>query len=154
MVVDLAVENDPDRIVLIADWLVAGSQVNDTQAAHPQADLALCEEAVVIGPAVRHYIAHTPQDAGIDVPVFAELEYSRNSAHVVLLFNLGVESAPRLKKLSRQLRNYELAILPACSRRKEILSLIPHDLPIRNSQRVTDAKQIVCRAIPRNYLQP
>ena len=35
-VVDLAVEHDPDRAVLVVNRLMAGRQIDDAQAAHPE----------------------------------------------------------------------------------------------------------------------
>ena len=69
VIVDLAVEDDPDRTVFIADGLMAGGKVDDAKAAHAQADLALREDAVVVRTAVGHDVAHAPQNAGIDVRV-------------------------------------------------------------------------------------
>ena len=37
-VVDLAVEDDPDRAVLVGERLIAGREIDDAQAAMPEAD--------------------------------------------------------------------------------------------------------------------
>ena len=52
VVVDLAVEDDLDRAVLVADRLVAAGQVDDRQPAVDQADARLLPEAFGVGAAV------------------------------------------------------------------------------------------------------
>jgi hypothetical protein len=52
-VVDLAVEDDLDRAVLVAERLVAGRQVDDAQAAVPEADAGAVVVAAGIGPRCR-----------------------------------------------------------------------------------------------------
>ena len=49
-VVDLAVEDDADRAVLVEDRLVAARQVDDRQAAHPQGDARGVETPSPSGP--------------------------------------------------------------------------------------------------------
>jgi hypothetical protein len=61
-----------------------GGKVDDAKAAHAEADPALREEAVVIRAAVGYDVAHAPQDAGIDMCLFAELKYSRDPTHSVI----------------------------------------------------------------------
>ena len=52
IVIDLAVEHDPDRSVLVRDRLLARLQVDDAQAAHPQGDAILHVKPVAIWPAM------------------------------------------------------------------------------------------------------
>jgi hypothetical protein len=62
---------------------MSGGEVDDAEATHAKADSVLGEEAGVVGTAVGHKVAHALQRDGIDVRVFAELEYSRNPTHVL-----------------------------------------------------------------------
>jgi hypothetical protein len=58
VVVDLAVENDPDGAVLIEDRLVTSGQVDDREPAHPQTDTVAEVVAVVVRAAMHHLVAH------------------------------------------------------------------------------------------------
>jgi hypothetical protein len=84
VVVDFTVENNRYGTVFVADGLVTRGEVDDTEAAHAQADLTLREKAVVIRAAVRNNVAHAAQGAGIDVTLFAKLKYSCDSTHAVI----------------------------------------------------------------------
>ena len=57
-VVDLAVEDDHHRAVLVVDRLVAGLEVDDAQALDPEPDLGLDVQAARIGPSVLEGRAH------------------------------------------------------------------------------------------------
>ena len=81
-VVDLAVEDHPDRAVLVGDRLVAGREVDDAQAAEAEADARPRVEAVGIGAAVRDDRGHRRQRVPIDGTIGVEVELSGDSAHV------------------------------------------------------------------------
>src|SRR5579863_969182 len=87
VVVDFAVEDDPGGSVFVAKWLMAGGEVDDAEAAHAEADRAGGVNAVVIGTAVRHGVAHAPEDAGIDggsgLGIAVELQDSSDAAHLL-----------------------------------------------------------------------
>src|SRR5262249_57454508 len=58
-VVDLAVEDDPDRPVLVAHGLVAGRRaVDDAEPPMGKPDAWRGPEAAIVGTACQHYIAH------------------------------------------------------------------------------------------------
>jgi hypothetical protein len=59
VVVDLTIENDPDGTVLVADWLMAVSQINDAEATHSDADIPGNENAGVVGAAMSDLIIHS-----------------------------------------------------------------------------------------------
>ena len=58
---DLAVEDGPDRLVLVGQRLVAPLQVDDAEAAHPDRRAAAEVEAAVVGAAVANDLDHAPQ---------------------------------------------------------------------------------------------
>jgi hypothetical protein len=57
VVVNLSVVDDRARAILVEDGLVAAGNVDDGQAPHPQADLIVYEESVVVRPAVANGVA-------------------------------------------------------------------------------------------------
>ena len=80
VVVDLAVEDDRDRAVLVEDRLVAGREVDDAQALDAEGDVAALEDAAGVRPAVLERRAHPRGELRVHgVPVRAEL--SDDSAH-------------------------------------------------------------------------
>src|ERR1700674_901567 len=62
VVVDFTVECDPERTILVAEWLVSGRKVDDAEAAHAEANPALGVDSFVVGAAMHHGRAHPPQD--------------------------------------------------------------------------------------------
>ena len=81
-VVDLAVEDDPDRAVLVAERLIAGREVDDAQPAVAEADAAVEIVAAGVGTAVRDGVGHRHQPRAIDRVCRVEVESSCNPAHV------------------------------------------------------------------------
>src|SRR5258708_2789834 len=80
-IVDLAVENHPDRPVLIENGLVPTRQVNDAEAAHPQADTVLDEDSLVIRTSVHDSLAHAVDCAGFNPVVGSRTDNACDSAH-------------------------------------------------------------------------
>src|SRR5258706_9255366 len=58
IVVDLAVEHDPDRAVLVGDRLESIVEVNDAQAAHADGHAVAHVDALIVGAAMRDDTAH------------------------------------------------------------------------------------------------
>ena len=58
VVVDLAVEHDPDRAVLVRHGLLAVLEIDDAQAPHAEADALAEIDALVVRSAMRHRTAH------------------------------------------------------------------------------------------------
>jgi hypothetical protein len=81
VVVDFAVEDDPDGFVLIADWLVTGRKIDDAQPAHAKPNRPVDIEPIVIGPAVGHGGAHFSHSLSTDCGVLIELDYSGYATH-------------------------------------------------------------------------
>ena len=80
-VVDLAVEDDLHRSVLVADRLVAGRQIDDAQPPVAEPDGAVEIVAAGIGPAVDHGVGHGDQSGAAHRVRRVEIEASCNSAH-------------------------------------------------------------------------
>src|SRR5580658_870567 len=81
VIVNFAVEDYPDRPVLIADGLVASDQVDDAEAPHSQSDAAFRVDSLIVRPTVRHRCAHTPQDVIANLRVSPKLKDASNSTH-------------------------------------------------------------------------
>src|SRR5574341_562257 len=83
MVVDFAIEDDPDRTVLVRDRLVAAGDVNDRKAAHSDGGLARDVIAFIIRPAVSDHAAHPRNQVARRVHVRSHIRsnYSSNTTH-------------------------------------------------------------------------
>ena len=80
VVVDLAVENDLNRAVLVVDWLMARIEVDDTQPPHSEPNAGFKIESFIVGTAVCDCIAHFLQFARIHRS-FIQTDNSRYAAH-------------------------------------------------------------------------
>ena len=58
VVVDLAVEDDPDRAVFVDERLMAGRQIDDAQPAVAERRLIVHEQPGIVRPAMRDDVAH------------------------------------------------------------------------------------------------
>src|SRR5512146_2170949 len=58
MVIDLAVEDDPDVLVFVGKRLMAGLYVDDAKAPHGQADAPLHEETAVVRTTMNDLVVH------------------------------------------------------------------------------------------------
>ena len=70
-VVDLAVEDDPDRAVFVGDRLVTPRAVDDGEAAHGEADAPVQMAPVLVRPPVADGLAHPPEQLGVHAAVAA-----------------------------------------------------------------------------------
>jgi hypothetical protein len=105
VIVNFSVENDPDGTVFVADGLMASGKIDDAEAAHAEPNPALGEEAIVVGTAMGHHVAHTSQNARIDSCVCTEFKYSSNSTHFVFLPQLTSIPMWRLRARNLEIRN-------------------------------------------------
>src|SRR6185369_1357760 len=81
-VVDLAVEDDPQRAILAAHGLMAGrGEIDDAQPAVAEPDRAVAPDACVVGPAMGDHVAHALDQARVDVPALLEDPLTRDPAH-------------------------------------------------------------------------
>ncbi len=81
VVVDLAVEDDLDRAVFVADRLVAPFQVDDRQPPMRQPDPWLGPEPLGVRAAMGDRIAHGLQQAGIDRSGAVGVDDACNTTH-------------------------------------------------------------------------
>src|SRR5439155_18392030 len=57
-VVNLAVEDDPDRAVFVVNRLMSARQIDNAQAPHPERDAGLDEHTFVVRSAMTDDVAH------------------------------------------------------------------------------------------------
>ena len=86
IIVDLAVEDDPDRPILVRNRLMAAGDVDDAEPAHPEAHGAVHVDAFVVGTPVNDGLTHRPDDSRLDLLVPVVIELSGDAAHVEVIF--------------------------------------------------------------------
>ncbi len=69
MVVDFAIENDPDVMIFVGQRLVSALDVDDAKPPHGQTDILFDEEALVVRPAMHDAAVHARQHVAFHVPV-------------------------------------------------------------------------------------
>src|SRR5947207_12434234 len=79
-VVDLAVQHNCNRAVLIEDRLVSAAHINDCEALHPQRHAIAAPDATRIGTAVSYGCAHALDHAPVHRP--SEVHLPDYAAHV------------------------------------------------------------------------
>ena len=79
VVVDLAVEDDPDAAVFVGDRLVTGAEIDDAEAAHADAAGPVGVDAFVIRPAMADEVGHGPDVGNLGAAVAQKK--SRNPTH-------------------------------------------------------------------------
>src|ERR1035438_1727934 len=57
-IINLAVEDNPNRLVFIEDRLVPTLQVDDAEPTHAQTNASLYKDPLVVGPAVHDGLPH------------------------------------------------------------------------------------------------
>src|ERR1017187_134669 len=82
-VVDFAIENHPDTSVLVENWLVPSSQIDDAKAAHTEARAIFDENAFVIRTAVHNSLAHAVNRGCFNSLVGSRAYDSGDSAHAL-----------------------------------------------------------------------
>src|SRR5215813_12839022 len=87
-VVNLAVEDHPDRAVLVADRLTARGQVDDRKPPHPHRDVLFEIESFIVGPAMHDGRSHGARSLVISRSSQVSINESENTAHFVALLRL------------------------------------------------------------------
>ena len=82
-VVNLAVQNDPNRFVLVADRLVTMLDVNDAEAAHGQPYRTRDVVALVVRATMHHDLAHPLERLALRSFGLFCVQYPANAAHRV-----------------------------------------------------------------------
>src|SRR5215470_2559040 len=80
-VVDLAVEDDPDRFLGIGHRLMPAGEVDDGEPAKAKAHRSIEEVAVVIGASMHHRAGHRFHAMAIDRGTAREIELTANPTH-------------------------------------------------------------------------
>src|SRR5215510_11374269 len=80
-VVNFAVEDHPNRAVLVADRLAPRSQVDDREPPHSQRDVLFEIEAFVVRPAMNDGRRHPTRNLFIRRPCLFSIDESENAAH-------------------------------------------------------------------------
>jgi hypothetical protein len=83
MIVNLAIEYDPNCAVFVADGLMSGREVNDAKAPYSQPDTTVRVNSLIIRTAMNHGLAHFPKMPRIDMPGPPELQYTGDSTHLI-----------------------------------------------------------------------
>jgi len=81
IVVDLTVEDDDFRAVLIEYRLLPAAQVDDTQSSHPEAHSALHEEALLVRAAVLQRRAQALEQCPRDGSIKVSVDDAGNTTH-------------------------------------------------------------------------
>src|SRR5215469_1075989 len=81
MIVDFAIEDDPERVIFVRERLMPGGKVDNAQAPHADSDPAFGVDAFIVRAAMRHHPAHPPQDRSVGVRVPVESYDSSDSTH-------------------------------------------------------------------------
>src|SRR5271166_1002094 len=84
-IVNFTIEHNPDRSVLIKHRLVASSQIDDTEAAHPEAGSVFDEDAFIVRAAVHDCLAHAVNRGSFNSLLGSRGYDARNSAHATIL---------------------------------------------------------------------
>ena len=81
MVIDFAVVDDPDSLVLVRHGLVATGYVNDRQPSVSKTDRPLDQEPFAVGAAMAEYVAHPLEARLVDDLSWIQLDDAGNPAH-------------------------------------------------------------------------
>jgi hypothetical protein len=98
VVVDLAVEYDNDRPILVVDRLVTGVQIDHRQSLDAESDAVLLVRAARIGTPVLDRVAHAREQPGVHRP--SQVDLAHNPAHAANLPD-GPGSAPDRDRIKR-----------------------------------------------------
>ena len=101
-VVDLAVEHDHARLVLVVNGLLPAGQVDDAQPPMPEADAPFEEEALVVRPPVGEGSGHPHQHRAIHRFTGIQIRDPANPAHAVFPLCLRARSPFRSGRSGRR----------------------------------------------------
>jgi hypothetical protein len=80
-VIDLAVEDDPDCPVLVADWLPTARKIDNGESTMPERHGAVCVEPLVVRTSMTDGARHAPDDRWIDEATWIDGNYPADPAH-------------------------------------------------------------------------
>src|SRR5437867_610734 len=82
VIVDFAVIDDPQALVLVADRLVTSADIDNAEAPHGQSNVAFDKEAVVVRPSVHDLRIHLRQRVALNAPFLSGIHNSADSTHI------------------------------------------------------------------------
>jgi hypothetical protein len=85
MVVDLAVEHNPQRAIFVRNRLMAARHIDDAEPPHADSCRAIRIKSFVVGSPMGDYAAHFAQSRGIRPRVPSEFKNPSDPAHLVFL---------------------------------------------------------------------
>src|SRR5688572_29154168 len=86
VVVDLPVEDDPDRAVLVRHRLLSGAQVDDAEATMGECRACIAVQAGFVRPAMSDHIAHADRACRRILIESIACDDSGDSTHFLYLF--------------------------------------------------------------------
>ena len=85
MVVDFAIESDPQIFVFVGKRLMAAGKIDDTQSPVAQTEIVIKVEAFIIRPAMNHGVCGSLEDRSVNRFVCSEIENPANPTHGINL---------------------------------------------------------------------
>jgi hypothetical protein len=111
-IINLAVENDDDGFVFVADRLLAAGDVDDGKARDSEANRAFEIIAIAIRPAVADRGVEPPQEISVDILRRVESELTADTAHKLdFVLRLGRETTRERCGSPEKLRKYFIVAL-------------------------------------------
>ncbi len=99
VVVDLAVEDEHERAILVVEGLVRPGEIDDGQAPEAQGGAAVVEIPFRIGPAVGDGIGHSDDGGAVVVSLVVLVDKADKAAHKGSFLKARVEKRGKLAKL-------------------------------------------------------
>ncbi len=81
MVINFAVEHDPERAVFVRNRLMSTRNVDNAEPPHADSDPAVRIKTFVVGPAMADYAAHFAQSSSVRPRVPSEFKNPSDAAH-------------------------------------------------------------------------
>src|SRR5262249_16816206 len=79
---EFAILGDPDRAILVADWLPPPGQVDDRQSPHPESDPRLDVRLLVVRSSMGDRAGHRQQTRRTELTPPAQIDRARDPAHL------------------------------------------------------------------------
>ena len=82
MVVDFTVVDDPQTLVLVANRLLSGPNVDNAEPPHSQPDVTFDKKALIVRSAMHDSRIHLRQPVALKEPFLPGIQNSADSAHI------------------------------------------------------------------------
>jgi len=80
-VVDLAVDDDVDGVILVRNWLATAINIDDSEPAHTEAESTIDELTAIVRTPVNHRVRHRCEESGIGGAAGSVVKDAANAAH-------------------------------------------------------------------------